>query len=356
MKMNAAVVTSFAEPPRYQAFDTPLPEGGHEVLADVLAVGLHPRVRSGASGAHYTSTGELPFVPGIDGVARLPDGRRAYFVGAETAFGTMAEKTIVDTRRIVALPDGADVVKVAAAMNPAMSSWVALRRRVPLEAGQNVLILGVTGNAGQMAVQIAKRLGAGRVIGAGRDQERLREALDLGADQVVALSDDPRVSAASIAEAASEVDLVIDYLWGLPAQETIPALLMKRSDRSRALNWIQIGSVAGPTIELPSVALRSANFRLQGNGQGAVSLRAYLAELPSLVDEITAGGLKVRTLTAGLRDVEAAWTRRTAPGERMVVLPGGDRSATAGVRRAAGLAPSSGDPRRQRAKARRAGS
>ncbi|MCI4370886.1 MAG: zinc-binding alcohol dehydrogenase family protein, partial [Thermoplasmata archaeon] len=321
---NAAVVTSFDKPPQYRPFDTPKPEGEHEVLADVLAVGLHPRVRSGASGSHYTSTSELPLIPGIDGVARLPDGRRAYFVGPETMFGTMAEKAIVDTRRMVVLPDDADAVKVAAAMNPAMSSWVALRRRVPLEAGQQVLILGVTGNAGQMAIQIAKRLGAGRVIGAGRDQERLREAIDLGADQTVALTDDPKVSAVAVAAAASEVDLVIDYLWGAPAEETIPALLMKRSDRSRALNWIQIGSVAGPTIKLPSVALRSANFRLQGNGQGAVSPRVYLAELPSLVDEITANRLKVSTVAVGLRDVEGAWTRTTARGERIVLVPGAD--------------------------------
>jgi NADPH:quinone reductase-like Zn-dependent oxidoreductase len=324
MKMHAAVVTSFDEPPHYQVFDAPKPRGEHEVLAEVLAVGLHPRVRSGASGSHYTSTGQLPLIPGIDGVARLPDGRRVYFVASETALGTMAEKAIVDTRRIVVLKDDADAVKVAAAMNPAMSSWVALRRRVPLEPGQDVLILGVTGNAGQMAVQIAKRLGAGRVVGAGRDQARLREALDLGADQVVALSDDPKISAAAIADAACEVDLVIDYLWGKPAEAAIPALLTKRSDRSRSLNWIQIGSVAGPTIELPSVALRSANFRIQGNGQGAVSLRAYLAELPSLVDEITANRLQVNTVTAGLRDVESEWTKKTAPGQRMVLVPGSE--------------------------------
>ena len=217
MKMNAAVVTSFDEPPHYQSFDPPQPRAEHEVLCDVLAVGLHPRVRSGASGSHYTSTGQLPLIPGIDGVARLPDRRRAYFVGPETAFGTMADKAIVDMRRVVILPDDADAVKVAAAMNPAMSSWVALRRRVPLEAGQDVLILGVTGNAGQMAVQIAKRLGARRVIGAGRDKGRLSEVLSLGAE-VVALSDSPKLSAAAIADAACEVDVVLDYLWGAPAR------------------------------------------------------------------------------------------------------------------------------------------
>jgi NADPH:quinone reductase-like Zn-dependent oxidoreductase len=320
MKMHAAVVESFDAPPHYESFETPSPQGEHEVLVDMLAAGLHPRVRSGASGSHYASSDRLPLIPGIDGVGRLPNGSRIYFVAPDAGLGTMAEKAVADVRRSVPLPDGVDAVKVAAAMNPAMSSWVALRRRVKLEPGQDVLVLGATGNAGQMAIQIAKRLGARRVIAAGRDLERLQQARTLGADEVVSLSSDAKASAAAVADAASEVDLVIDYLWGKPAQETIPALLTKRSDRSRALNWIQIGAVAGPTIELPSVALRSANFRLQGNGQGAVSLRGYLAELPSLVEEIAAGRLEVRTTAIPLRNVEAAWTEPITTGERAVIV------------------------------------
>ncbi len=74
--MHAAVVRSFDHPPRYESFPTPTPDGPDETLADVLAVGLHPRVRSGAAGRHYTSTGTLPMIPGIDGVrlATSPDG------------------------------------------------------------------------------------------------------------------------------------------------------------------------------------------------------------------------------------------------------------------------------------------
>ena len=87
------------------------------------------------------------------------------------------------------------------------------------------------------------------------------------------------------------------------------------------MNWIQIGSVAGPTIELPSVALRSANFRLQGSGQGSVSGQAYLAELPSLVAEITAGTIAVKATTMPLADVEQIWTRAEVPGERTVLAP-----------------------------------
>ena len=150
----------------------------------------------------------------------------------------------------------------------------------------------MTGNAGAMAVQVARRLGAGRVVGAGRDPGRLAALTSAGADAVVQ-----------------------------PAQHAITALLTARSDRSREMNWIQIGSVAGPAMELPSAALRSASFRLQGSGQGSVSLRAYLAELPSLVAEITAGTIAVTATTMPLADVEQIWPQAEAPGERTVLVP-----------------------------------
>jgi NADPH:quinone reductase-like Zn-dependent oxidoreductase len=321
MNVNAAVVSSFDNPPRYEPFDLPAPVDEDQAVVDVLAVGLHPRVRSGASGRHYTSTGKLPMVPGVDGVGRLANGHAVFFVADDELTGPMATQTVIDTRRSVPLPEGADVVKIAAAMNPAMSSWVALRRRVPLRPGQSVLVLGATGNAGQMAVQVAKRLGAGRVVGAGRDVGRLATLPGLGADATVALTDDADTTAKALAKEAAEVDLVIDYLWGAPTAAAILPILTAREDRSRELNWIQIGSVAGPTIELPSVALRSANFRIQGNGQGAVSTRGYLAELPSLIDEISTGGLAVETRTVPLADVESAWTAPEAPGARTVLVP-----------------------------------
>jgi len=319
--MNAAVVRTFGEPPRYQQFEVPQPAGAEEILVDVLAVGLHTRVRSGAAGAHYTSTGTLPMIPGIDGVGRRPDGRRLYFAVGDDVIGAMADKAVVDLRRAVDLPGDVDAAKIAAAMNPAMSSWVALRRRVPLRPGQGVLVLGATGNAGTMAVQVARRLGAGRVVGAGRDPERLDALRSLGADEVVALTGDQAATDAALGGAAGEVDIVLDYLWSTPARHAMMALLGARSDRSRAVDWIQIGAVAGPAIELPSVELRSANLRLQGTGQGAVSPAAYLAELPALVQEINAGTITVTPNMVPLADVEAAWTRPEPPGARTVLVP-----------------------------------
>jgi NADPH:quinone reductase-like Zn-dependent oxidoreductase len=321
MKMHAAVVTSFDQPPHYQEFDIPQPANDDEMIVDVLAAGLHPRVRSGARGTHYSSTGTLPMIPGVDGVGRRADGKLIYFVAADDVIGTMAQQAVVDVRRAIELPDDVDVLKVAAAMNPAMSAWVALRRRVPIEAGQGVLVLGATGNAGTMAVQVAKRLGAGRVVGAGRDATRLAALSAVGADAIVQLTDDAAATGRALAAAAADVDIVIDYLWGQPAQHAMTALLTERADRSRALNWIQIGAMAGPTMELPSVLLRSANLRIQGNGQGAVSPKVYLAELPSLVDEIDAGTIAVTANAAPLADVEKVWLESETPGERTVLVP-----------------------------------
>jgi NADPH:quinone reductase-like Zn-dependent oxidoreductase len=321
MSMRAAVVRSFDRPPRYETYLAPEPTGTDETVVDVLAVGLHPRVRTGASGRHYSSSGTLPMIPGIDGVGRLSDGRRVYFVVPDDVWGSMADKAVLDVRRAIELPDGVDANKIAAAMNPAMSAWVALRRRVPLEPGQSVLVLGATGNAGGMAVQVAKRLGAGHVVAAGRNRERLDELPGLGADVVVALEEDAAATAECLASAAAEVDMVLDYLWGEPAARAVMAILGARRDRSRSLDWVQIGAMAGPTMDLPSVALRSANLRIQGNGQGAVSTKAYLAELPSLIDEIDAGAMEVAARPVPLADVESIWSAADTPGVRVVLVP-----------------------------------
>jgi NADPH:quinone reductase-like Zn-dependent oxidoreductase len=318
LSMRAAVVRSFGHPPRFEEFELPKPEGRTEAVIEVLAAGLHPRVRSGASGLHYADTRDLPMVPGIDGVGRMSDGRRVYFVLHDTSMGSMSEQTIVDVRRCVPIPKGVDEALVAAAMNPAMSSWLALRLRSPLQGGEKVLVLGVTGNAGQMAVQVAKRLGAAQVVGAGRDAKRLEASK---ADTLVSLAGAPDAVARSFASAASDVDVVIDYLWGDPAQHAMMAMLAAREDRSRVLNWIQIGSIAGPEMALPSVALRSTNLRVMGSGQGSVSLKEIVSELPHLMKEIADGVLKVNALRVPLADVESTWTTADPEGNRVVFIP-----------------------------------
>jgi NADPH:quinone reductase-like Zn-dependent oxidoreductase len=319
--VHAAVVRSFDQPPRYEEFPTPHPAEG-QVVVDMLAAGLHPRVRSGANGTHYTSDGRLPLVPGVDGVGRLPDGRCVYFVAGDGAPGTMAEQAVLDPRRAVTVPDDVDPVTVAAAMNPAMSSWVALRRRVNLRPGQGVLILGATGNAGQLAVQIARHLGAARIVAGGRDPRRLALLTDLGATDVVSQAGDPTQAAEQLADAASDVDVVIDYTWGAPTELAIPAMVTRRTERDRPLTWIQIGSTAGPEITLPSYVLRAANLQIMGSGQGSLTAATVVAELPSLIEQLAEGTLSAAALPLPLTDVERAWSAPTEPGQRVVLTAG----------------------------------
>jgi len=318
--MKAAVVSTFDAPPRYADFPAPTPARADEIVVDVLAAGLHPRVRSQADGSHYTSTGELPLVPGIDGVGRAPGGELRYFVLPDTAVGALAQQTVVDTRRSIVLPDDSDPIAVAAAMNPAMSSWVGLRRRVALQPGQKVLILGATGNAGQLAVQVARLLGAARIVAVGRRTERLSALTALGATDTVVLDGRPDL-ADRLGDAGKDVDVVLDYLWGQPAADALHAIVANRVDDNHQLTWLQIGSVAGPTAPIPSAALRATRLQIVGSGQGSVSTRGILAELPALAAEIASGTFQVDARAVPLADVAQAWVDAATSPQRIVLTP-----------------------------------
>jgi len=316
--MKAAVVTAFDQAPRYQEFPTPTPSDPDEALVEVLAAGLHPRVRSQANGSHYTSSDQLPLIPGIDGVGRTQDGTLRYFILPDTNLGAMAERTVIDIRRSVPLPPDSDPVQVAAAMNPAMSSWLALRSRIDFRPGQRVLVLAATGNAGRMAVQVARHLGAGGIVAVGRGADRLTQ---LGAERTVSLDDDPATIAKNLGEAGSDVDVVLDYLWGQATADALYAIVPQRADDSQALNWIQIGSVAGTESPIPSAALRATNLRILGSGQGSVPTRSILAELPQLAAEVNQGTFDVQARSMALADVEDAWTLALTSSERIVLVP-----------------------------------
>ena len=299
--MKAAVVTAFGTDPRYAGFPSPEPSGPNDMLVDVLAAGLHPRVRSQAGGTHYTSTGSLPLVPGIDGVGRGSDGRLRYFVLGDTTAGSMAARTVIDTRRSVVLPEDVDPVVLAAGMNPAMSAWLALRRRVQFQPGQRVLVLGATGSAGRLAVQVATLLGASAVIASGRDATRLAALPALGATATAVLGDP------GLGELAADVDVVLDYLWGEPAAAAMATLITERADRSAPLSWIQIGSIAGSTSPIPSAALRAAKLQIVGSGQGSITVPEIVAELAELAEALTSGHLDAAGHAVPLREVTAAW-------------------------------------------------
>jgi NADPH:quinone reductase-like Zn-dependent oxidoreductase len=306
--VKAAVVTEFGTAPAFADVPEPTPPTKDEIVVDVLAAALSPRVRSQAAGTHYTSGAELPLIPGIDGVGRLPNGRLVYFLLSDTTKGAMAERTVVDKRRTVPLPKGADPVAVAAVMNSAMASWVALRKRVGMKRGARVLVLGATGSAGSMAIAVARHLGAGEVIGAARDPGRIS-----GADRAVG-------PGAELAEAGSRVDVVLDFLWGEVTRDALYAIVPHRASEEQLLTWVQIGSMAGLEAPIPSAALRAVNLRMIGSGQGSVPGGDYREEAEALAKDVVRGTFAIPARAVPLADVASAWAD-TASRERLVLVP-----------------------------------
>jgi NADPH2:quinone reductase len=307
--MNAAVVASFETPPRYTTFPEPTP-GDHEVLVTVTAAGLHPIVKALASGTHYMAAGVLPFIPGLDGTGRLEDGSRVYFGGARPPFGTFAERSVAVRSRCLPIPDGLDDVMVAAMVNPGMSSWAALSGRAQFAAGESILILGATGAAGQLAVQVAKRIGARRVVAAGRNPEALARLTELGADAVISLSQgrEELISALRREWDQGGIDVVLDYVWGAPAEAVLQTISQKGFPYAASrLRYVQVGAMAGANISLPAATLRSTALELMGSGFGGVSLAKIFEALGAFLREAGRKPFQMKVETASLRDVEALW-------------------------------------------------
>jgi NADPH:quinone reductase-like Zn-dependent oxidoreductase len=99
----------------------------------------------------------------------------------------MAEFKVPKTRWVVPVPDDRDDVLAAAIPNSGLSSWITLKRRSAFKPGGVLLVNGATGSSGGLAVQIARYLGASRVIATGRNAARLKQLIALGAELTVQL-------------------------------------------------------------------------------------------------------------------------------------------------------------------------
>ena len=320
--MHAAVVHAFDAPPRYTTFADPVPAKG-ELLVNVTAAGLHPIVKALASGTHHGSARDLPFVPGVDGVGRLEDGSRVFFGISRSPYGTFSELGLAANWMCIPLPDGLDDATAAGIANPAMSSWVALSARAKFVAQESVLILGATGVAGRLAVQVAKRMRARRVIAAGRNPQVLGTLKELGADAVISLDQehDPLVAAFRGEFAEAGVDVVLDYLWGHPAECVLEAVSQKglRKVASR-VRYVQIGESAGRTITLPAATLRSSGLELLGSGFGSASLDQIRAAVGEFFKIAATKPFQFNVKTAPLSEIEALWNS-PGQGTRLVFQP-----------------------------------
>ncbi len=306
--MRAALIPEVGSAPELVA-DHPEPEG--EVVVDVTAAPINPVDLSIAAGRLYAGPPNPPYVPGVEGVGRTGDGARLWFeTGAGyIGDGSMAERAAIRLAMAAEIPDGVEDALAACLGVAGIAAWVPLANRACLEEGETVLILGATGVVGQIGVQAAKLLGAGRVIAAGRDPEKLA-AVD--ADAHVRLP----ATAEELRDAADGgIDVVLDPLWGEHTATATEA--MKANGR-----LVVLGQAAGQQTTLDSGVVRGKALQVLGHANGITPPEVKHAAYRAMCDHAAAGRLTVEYEEVPLDDVAEAWERQAAsPHVKLILVP-----------------------------------
>lgn len=320
--MKAAVINNFGSTPRYVDFADPIP-ANDEILVDVKALVLENFEKGVAGGEHYSSKNMYPQFPAIvghRGVGMTPDGKLVGFNIMRSPYGAFAEKAAV--KKYVLIPDGIDPAIAAAVPPSALTSFLPLKHTAKIEKGETVLINGATGVSGRMAIQIAKLLGAGRVVGTGRNDTSLKLLKDLGADAVIDLkqSDEDLLEAFEKEKGDNGYDIVIDFLWGHPAEILMKSFVPKDMRLpSKRIRYIPIGAKAGPGAYVTGEMLRTSGLEL--SGMGKVTPEEISAGSNQVWEWIKEGKLHMDIEKVPLADIEKAWLRNDLAGKRLVIIP-----------------------------------
>ncbi|MBK5567154.1 zinc-binding alcohol dehydrogenase family protein [Ensifer sp. SSB1] len=306
--MKAAIVAAMGREPVLGEVSPPAPLFGENWIK-VTAAAISHVAKARVSGAHYSANEVFPFVVGIDGVGKLDDGRRVYFGLPRPPFGSMAEYVVAAPRFCVPLPDDLDDFTAAAVANPGASSWAALTERARLQPGETVLINGATGTAGRLAVQIAKWLGAGKIVATGRNPIALGELKQSGAVTTIQLAAEPEALERRLVDEFEQgIDIVIDYLWGKSAVCLLTAAAKAGRDRP-PVRFVQVGSVSSVEIPLPGALLRASAIELMGCGIGSVSVQRLVEITGEVLRATIPGNLDINFRKVPFADFDKAWPK-----------------------------------------------
>jgi NADPH:quinone reductase len=320
--MRAAVVQAVGSPPAAAEVDEPVREPGSALVA-VAAAPLNPVEIRVAAGRHPRRA-EPPYVPGLEGAGtvvesdRFEAGTRVRFESAALpgfgAHGTLAERAAVPEESLARLPGAVEDDVAAAVGVVGITALLALERAAPLD-GTRVLVLGASGAVGQIAVQLAKAMGAARVVGAGRSADRLARVRELGADEVVELGSGDLGEAFKRA-AGGQLDVVVDPLWGEPAMAALGAI----ATEGRLVN---VGQSAGTDVRIPLETVRNRQAAIHAISSGWTELAHKVAAYGRVLEHLRAGRLEVDHEVVALDAVGSAWQRQEAsPGKKLVVATG----------------------------------
>jgi NADPH2:quinone reductase len=209
--VRAVQIKEFGGPEVLEVVDLPDPEPGpDEVVVEVVRAGMnfadtHQREND------YLAKAELPLIPGGEIAGRTADGRR---VAAMLANGGYAEKVVAHRAALVPIPDEVSDDQAAGVLLQGLTAWALLRISARLERGESVVVQAAGGGTGTLAVQLAKRYGAGRVIALASTGEKRDLAIRLGADAAVDSRSDDLAAAIREANGGDQVDVVLEMAGG----------------------------------------------------------------------------------------------------------------------------------------------
>lgn len=304
--MRAAQIAELGRPPRVVDVvgDGPI---------EVLAVALNPLDLAVAAGRFYGGHPPLPYVPGCEAVGRL-DGERVYLFGegrGTVRDGFLAQRVDFPTAAAVPVPEGLDDALAVACGIAGVAGWMPVAHRAPVRPDDRVLVLGATGTVGSVALQAARALGAERVVAAGRDEGRLRRALELGADDTVVLGEDDLAERLREACGGDGPTLVVDPLWGEPARAAVDAAAPKA-------RIVHVGQSAGPEATFTSAAVRGKQLSILGHSNFGLTLDERRTAYLELAEHIAAGRIRIDVESFPLERVADAWSAQSS-GAKVVV-------------------------------------
>jgi NADPH:quinone reductase len=339
--VRAALVEAMGRPPAAAEVPAPQRRPG-EALVRMRAAALNPVELHIWNGHFFDGPPRPPYVIGLEGVGVVEEGERlapgtrvrVEFVhpgygrdGALAEYAAVPEEPDASDRAsqasVTPIGDELDDTAAAALGVPVFTALMCLERAQRAGAtldGAHVLVTGATGAVGTIAVQLAKLMGAARVVAAGRDPERLERALGVGADATVELRDG--LDAADLRERFAEagdgrLDVALDPLWGDPARAAIEAL-------NRDGVYVSFGQAASPFAELSGIPLRNRRVTVVGHSGAWATPQERQAALARAHELAAKGGrgLELDTEELTLEEIGKAWERLSrSAGRRLVVRP-----------------------------------
>jgi NADPH:quinone reductase len=309
--VRAAILSAYGQPPAPAERPEPQAADG-KAIVELVAAALNPADLAIASGSFPAGCPPLPYVPGIEGVGRVvrserfAPGTRVWASGrglGVAADGTFAGRFAAADEVLVEVPHDADDVVAAALGQVGLAAWMPLSWVARVRAEDSVLVLGATGSVGTVAVQVAKLLGAGRVVAVGRDPDRLETARALGADAAVSLEDDDFRDRLAAATADAPPTVVLDLLWGPPLE----AATAVAAPGARVLN---VGQSAAPIAALASGFVRGKQLRILGYSNFAVPLDVLARGYAEVLSHATAGRIRIDAESVPLDRLAEAWERQ----------------------------------------------